>query len=162
MHHFSLERKWREWTDKHFIHLISPNVYRTKNEALETFEWFASISGWDEFFPRWERNLMVYVGATAMYLISKRLKKRHHLHDDVRLDMYAACNSWTEELNRRKSKFLGGKSPNLADLAFYGALTCMEGCQAFQDTLNNTKIEPWFQAMKTHTLSNRGEVVNFY
>lgn len=137
-------------------------MYRTKDEALETFEWFASISGWDEFFPRWERNLMVYGGATAMYLISKRLKKRHHLHDDVRQDIYDACNSWTTELNNRKSKFLGGKAPNLADMAFYGALTSMEGCQAFRDALNNTTIEPWFQAMKNYTLSNKGEIVNFY
>lgn len=159
---YRLERKWREWTDKHFIHLISPNVYRTKDEALETFEWFASISGWNEFFPKWERNLMVYAGATAMYFIGKRLKKRHHLHDDVRQDIYAACDSWTTELNKRKSKFLGGKTPNLADLAFYGALTSMEGCQAFKDALNNTSIEPWFQAMKGYTLSNKGEIVNFY
>lgn len=159
---FSSERKWREWTDKHFIHLISPNVYRTKDEALETFEWFASISGWNEFFPRWERNLMVYFGAAAMYFIAKRLKKRHHLHDDVRKDIYAACNSWTNELSKRKTPFLGGKKPNLADMAFYGALTSMEGCQAFKDAVNNTSIEPWFQAMKTYTLSNRGEVINSY
>ncbi|XP_055323707.1 prostaglandin E synthase 2 [Sitodiplosis mosellana] len=154
------ERKWREWTDKHFIHLISPNVYRTKDEAFQTFEWFAKTSGWDEFFPRWERNLMVYVGATAMYLISKRLKKRHNLHEDVRQDIYAACNNWTAELNKRKSKFLGGDKPNLADLSLYGALTSMEGCQAFSDILTHTSIEPWFQAVKKHVTINRGEVFN--
>lgn len=157
---FSLEREWREWTDRHFIHLISPNVYRTKDEAFQTFEWFAKTSGWDEFFPRWERNLMVYVGASAMYLISKRLKKRHNLHEDVRQDIYAACNNWMAEVNKRKSKFLGGDKPNLADLALYGALTSMEGCQAFSDILTNTPIEPWFQAVKKHVTTNRGEVIN--
>lgn len=157
---FSLERKWREWTDKHFIHLISPNVYRTKDEALETFEWFAETSGWNEYFPRWERNLMVYVGATAMYFIGKRLKKRHNLHEDVRKDIYAACNSWTNELEKKKSKFLGGDKPNLADLSFYGALTCMEGTSAFADILKNTKIEPWFQAIKKHVNTNKGQIIN--
>lgn len=153
------ERKWREWTDNHFIHLISPNVYRTKEEALETFEWFAAISGWNDFFPRWERNLMVYVGAAAMYLISKRLKKRHHLKDDVREELYDACYAWTSELNKRKSQFLGGNKPNLGDLAFYGALTSMEGCQAFKDMLHNTNIETWFQAVKNHVDANRGEII---
>lgn len=135
-------------------------MYRTKEEALQTFEWFASTSGWNEFFPRWERNLMVYVGATAMYLISKRLKKRHNLHEDVRQDLYAACNSWTKELESKKSPFCGGKTPNLADLALFGALSSMEGCQAFADILSNTKIEPWFQAVKKYVHQNRGEIVN--
>lgn len=103
---------------------------------------------------------MVYVGATAMYLISKRLKKRHNLHEDVRQDIYDACNSWTSELNKRKSTFLGGNKPNLADLSLYGALTSMEGCQAFSDILKNTSIEPWFQAVKKHVTTNRGEVIN--
>lgn len=107
---------------------------------METFEWFAEAGEWDQHFPKWERNLMVYVGATAMYLIGKRLKKRHNLHEDVRLDIYEACNAWTNELNKRKSKFLGGKSPNLADLALYGAMSSMEGCRAFADILDNTKI----------------------
>lgn len=110
------------------------------DEALETFEWFSSAGEWDIHFPRWERNLMVYVGATAMYFIGKRLKKRHALCDDVRVDIYNACDRWTNELKKHNSKFLGGNKPNLADLAFYGALTSMEGCQAFSDILDNTKI----------------------
>lgn len=84
--------------------------------------------------------MMVYVGATAMYLIAKRLKKRHLLSHDVRQHMYNACNKWTKTLEKKKSKFLGGKQPNLADLAFYGALNSMEGCAAFHDVLQNTKI----------------------
>lgn len=139
--------------------MISPNVYRTLDESFETFEWFASISGWNEYFPRWERNLMVYVGAYAMYLIAKRLKKRHKLSEDVRQDIYEACNSWTNELTQRKSKFAGGNKPNLADLALFGALMSMEGCQAFSDILANTKIGPWIDAMKKHAHSNRGEVI---
>ena len=30
-------------------------------------------------------------------------------------------------------KFLGGDKPNLADLAVYGALSAVEGCEAFLD-----------------------------
>lgn len=120
--------------------MISPNVYRTADEALETFEWFSDAGEWDQNFPKWERNMMVYVGAAAMWLISKRLKKRHNLTDDVRQHIYDACNLWTDDLDKKKTKFHGGKTPDLADLALYGALTSMEGCKTFTDILQNTKI----------------------
>lgn len=126
--------------DSHLVHMISPNVYRTSSEALETFEWFSKAGEWDENFPRWERNLMVYVGATAMWAIGKRLKKRHGLTDDVRSHLYDACNRWTNEIEKKKTKFLGGNEPNLADLNVFGVLNSMEGCQAFKDCLQNTKI----------------------
>jgi microsomal prostaglandin-E synthase 2 len=115
-------------------------VYRTKDEALETFEWFSEIGEWNENFPRWERNLMVYVGAIAMWAISKRLKKRHNLTEDVRVDMYNACDRWTKELKKNNKEFSGGTTPNLADLAVFGILSSMEGCLAFQDCLENTNI----------------------
>lgn len=83
---------------------------------------------------------MVTSGAIYMYLISKRLKKRHHMSDDVRSDFYEVCNKWTDELERNKSQFHGGKVPDLADLAVFGALNSFEGCQTFKDLMDNTKI----------------------
>lgn len=100
--------------------------------------------------------MMVYVGATAMYLISKRLKKRHHLTDDVRSHIYDACDRWTRELKKRGTPFMGGKQPNLADLAVFGVLSSMEGCSAFKDCLDNTKIGDWFFNVKVHVSRNRG------
>lgn len=138
------ERKWRAWADSHLVHLISPNVYTSWPEALETFEWFAKTGEWDENFPRWERNLMVYVGAAAMWAISKRLKKRHNLSDDVRWHLYNALDKWTDTLAARKTRFLGGNKPNLADVSVFGVLSSMEGCQAFKDCLKNTEIGMMF------------------
>lgn len=134
------ERKWREWTDSHFVHLVCPNIYRTAAESLEAFKLFSITGGWDESFPRWERHLMVYVGACAMWLISKGLKLRYNIDGDAREHLYAACNQWTNELQKRQSVFHGGKTPDLADLDLYGILTSMEGLQAFSDLLNHTKI----------------------
>lgn len=134
------EQKWREWIDNRFIHLISPNVYRTFGEAVETFRWFSKAGEWDENFPVWEKNLMVVVGATAMYFIAKRLKKRHSLGSDVRQQIYDECNKWAKELEKKKKNFMGGDQPNLADLAFFGALNSMEGCRAFGDILQHTQI----------------------
>lgn len=102
---------------------------------------------------------MVYVGAIAMWAISKRLKKKYNLGDDVRGHLYEACNTWTNELDKRKTTFMGGKKPNLADLAVFGVLNSMEGCQAFQDCLKNTKIGSWFYAMKMNVSQNRGDLI---
>jgi microsomal prostaglandin-E synthase 2 len=154
---FDEERKWRSWADNHLVHLISPNVYRTYSEARETFEWFSEVGQWSSYFPEWERNLMVQVGTFAMWLISKRLTKKHHLGDDVRVHLYDACEKWMGELEMKKTKFMGGnKEPNLADLSVYGVLCSMEGCEAFKDCLENTKIGLWFYEMKAKVESNRG------
>jgi microsomal prostaglandin-E synthase 2 len=48
-------------------------------EALQAFQWFDVAGGWPELFSAWERYLVIYVGAAAMWLIAKRLKKRHQL-----------------------------------------------------------------------------------
>lgn len=136
----SEEFRWRDWADHQFIHMVYPNIYRTHSEALETYEWFAELGKWDEIYPGWIRNLMVQSGALYMYLISKRLKKRHYLSDDVRGEFYEVCNKWTDELDRLKTQFHGGKVPDLADLAVFGALNSFEGCQTFKDLMDNTKI----------------------
>lgn len=151
------ERKWRNWADSHLVHLISPNVYRNYAEARETFEWFSECGQWSQYFPEWERNLMVHAGTAAMYLISKRLKKKHQLSDDVRSHLYDACDGWMGALAKKKTKFMGGnKEPNLADLAVFGVLSSMEGCLAFKDCLENTRIGDWFYEVKVKVDANRG------
>lgn len=151
------ERMWRSWADNHLVHLISPNVYRTYGEARETFEWFSEVGQWSAYFPEWEKSMMIHVGTFAMWAISKRLKKKHGLSDDVRSHLYEACNKWTNALSKRKTKFMGGDNePNLADLAVFGVLCSMEGCEAFKDCLDNTKIGSWFYDVKAKVESNRG------
>lgn len=40
----SEERKWRKWADEVFVHVLSPNVYRTLDESYRTFKWFSEVS----------------------------------------------------------------------------------------------------------------------
>jgi len=40
---------------------------------------------------------------------------RYELDDNVRLDLYKACNKWVEAIGRDR-KFMGGDKPNLADI----------------------------------------------
>ncbi|XP_047111752.1 prostaglandin E synthase 2-like isoform X3 [Schistocerca piceifrons] len=153
-----LERKWRKWVDDVLVHTLSPNVYRTRAEAFQAFNWFSEVGEWDKLFPAWERFIMVYVGAVAMWIIGKRLKRRHNLKDDVRQSLYDECNFWIKTIKKQGTPFLGGSRPNLADLAVYGALTSIEGCNAFADLLANTKIGPWYSAMKESVQNHAGSV----
>ncbi|KAJ1524948.1 hypothetical protein ONE63_009806 [Megalurothrips usitatus] len=150
------EVKWREWADKKLVHVLSPNVYRTTDEAIQSFEWFSEVGEWDRLFPSWERNLIVYVGAYAMWMIGKRLKKRHMLKDDVRISLYDELNYWVKQIKQKGTTFSGGKTPNLADLAVYGVLSSIEGCQAFKDALERTNIGSWYDEMKKYTKSHAG------
>ena len=58
--------------DKKLVHYLAPNIYRTPSEALQAFDYIskeAGFSGWDQF-------VIKYAGAGAMYILSKRLKKK--------------------------------------------------------------------------------------
>ncbi|CAM4571744.1 unnamed protein product [Lepidochelys kempii] len=137
------EMKWRKWADDWLVHLISPNVYRTPREALASFNYivhegkFGTVEG---FFAK-------YMGAVAMFFISKRLKSRHHLQDNVREDLYKAANDWVKAIGKHRP-FMGGSQPNLADLAVYGVLRVMEGLEAYDDMMIHTKIQPWYHRME--------------
>ena len=101
---------------------------------------------------------MIYVGALAMYFIGKRLKKRHNIKDDVRESLYDACNHWMKSIKKKGTPFMGGVNPNLADLAVYGVLSAIEGCEAFQDARLNTNIGTWFDKMKKVVTSRKGQL----
>uniref|UniRef100_A0A8C1DWW7 Prostaglandin E synthase 2-like n=1 Tax=Cyprinus carpio carpio TaxID=630221 RepID=A0A8C1DWW7_CYPCA len=140
------EIKWRKWADEWLVHLISPNVYRTPTEALASFDYIVR----EGKFGTFEGFFAKYFGAAAMWIISKRLKNRHHLQDDVRQDLYKAVNDWVLAIGKNK-KFMGGDQPNLADLAVFGVLRVMEGLQAFDEMMEHTKVKNWYRRMQKAT-----------
>ncbi|XP_033474410.2 prostaglandin E synthase 2 [Epinephelus lanceolatus] len=145
------EMKWRQWADNWLVHLISPNVYRTTGEALASFDYIVregKFGSFEGFFAK-------YVGAVAMFIISKRLKSRHNLQDDVRQDLYKAVNEWVAAIGKKR-KFMGGDHPNLADLAVFGVLRVMEGLQAFDDMMANTKVKHWYRRVERASLNHEG------
>ena len=101
---------------------------------------------------------MINVGALAMWLISKRLKKRHKLKDDVRESFYDEINVWLNEIKARGGTFMGGAQPDLSDLAVYGVLKSIEGCEAFKDALKYTKLGTWYNAVKEKVDAHAGSV----
>lgn len=156
------ERAWREWADRVLVNTLSPNVYRTPQEALETFQWFEQVGGWREFFPAWECYLMVYVGAAAMFMISKRLKKRHNIKENARESLYDAVNDWLSAIKKKGTPFLGGDKPNIADITVFGVLSSIEGCTAFQDLKENTAINTWYSSIQNNLQRKMGKVVHVH
>ncbi|OEL16791.1 Prostaglandin E synthase 2 [Dichanthelium oligosanthes] len=135
------EAKWRMWVDEHLVHVLSPNIYRTTSEALESFDYIAKHGN----FSFTERFAVKYAGAAAMYMVSKKLKKKYNITDE-RASLYDAANTWTEALNGRD--FLGGSKPNLADLAVFGVLRPIRYLRAGKDMVENTQIGEWYQRME--------------
>jgi microsomal prostaglandin-E synthase 2 len=150
------ERHWRQWTDDVLVHTLSPNIYRTPAEALQAFRHFSDAGEWSTRFGYLERLFIIYVGATAMFFVGRILKKRHKLNDDVRESMYDACRQWTAAVHSSGGKFLGGDRPDLADLAVYGVLSAVDGCNAFDDLVSHTDIARWYQAVKKVVSANAG------
>ncbi|KAJ3679913.1 hypothetical protein LUZ60_016191 [Juncus effusus] len=135
------ELKWRKWVDEHLVHMLSPNIYRTTSEALESFDYISKNGN----FSFTERFAVKYAGAAAMYMVSKKLKKKYNISDE-RASLYAACDTWTEALNGRD--FLGGSKPNLADLAVFGVLRPIRYLQSGKDMVANTQIGNWYERME--------------
>ena len=85
-----------------------------------------------------------------MWIVGKRLQKRHNLNPDVRKSLYSESNFWMENIKKKDTgDFMGGNKPNLADLAIYGVLSSIEGCQAFSDlNENSTIIKDWYRKVQ--------------
>lgn len=135
------EKKWREWVDNHLVHVLSPNIYRTTSEALESFDYITTHGN----FSFTERLVAKYAGAAAMYFVSKKLKKRYNITDE-RAALYEAADMWVDALKGRH--YLGGSKPNLADLAVFGVLRPIRYLKSGKDMLEHTRIGEWYTRME--------------
>lgn len=111
---------------------------------------------WEDYFAVWQRWILINVGAVAMWWLGGTLKKKYNLKDDVRQSLYDEVNFWLKHIKARGGPFMGGQNPDLSDLAVYGILNSIEGLEAFNDTLANTKLAPWYNAMKEKVESHAG------
>ena len=102
---------------------------------------------------------MINVGAIVMWWMSSGLKKKYMLKDDVRESLYDEVNYWLRGIKQKGGLFMGGQNPDLSDLAVYGILNSIEGLEAFNDTMVNTKLAGWYNAMKEKVESHAGNLL---
>ena len=117
------------------------NIYRTGKEAFQTFDYISEAGnfGWVH------REAARIVGATMMWGLSNKLKKKYNVEGDVRESLYECANDWVLAVGERK--FMGGDAPNLADLAVFGVMKSVTGTDTFMDLQHKTKIGPWYERM---------------
>jgi len=139
------EEKWREWTDDKLVHLLPPNIYRNPSEAIEAFSYIADHGN----FSWYNRLISKYLGAAAMYFVSKRLRKRHNIEEgEERVELIRAVNEWLDAVDKHSGPFLGGNTPNIADLSVYGVLHSIEGLKTFHDVLKYTNAGVWYYSVR--------------
>lgn len=78
------------------------------------------------------------------------------MKDDVRQSLYDDCDHWAKAIKNKGTRFMGGDEPNLSDLAVYGVLSSIEGCNAFKDLLRHSKIKDWYWDMKKEVTRHGG------
>ncbi|KAE8659848.1 Prostaglandin E synthase 2 [Hibiscus syriacus] len=129
------------WVDNHLVHVLSPNIYRSTSEALESFDYITTHGN----FSFTERFVAKYAGAAAMYFVSKKLKKKHNITDE-RAALYEAAETWLDALKGRH--YLGCSKPNLADLAVFGVLRPIRYLTSVKDMVEHTRIDEWYSRME--------------
>lgn len=140
----NLNTQWFDWIDSWFVHTLPPNIYRTRREALETFDYIAE----KENFSPWQRLTIRYFGAAAMYVVSRRLKKKYDIVNE-RQALYEACRDWLTAVGWPRRRFLGGARPCAADIAMFGVLRSIEGFTAFRELAAHVpEMVDWYEAMK--------------
>lgn len=136
------EEKWRRWVDDHLVKVITTNIYRNAKESFQTFNYITENGN----FNIVTRQAARVVGATTMWAIAGRLKKKYGVEGDVREALYEAADTWVEALGSDRV-FMGGEEPNLADLAVFGVVRSVVGTDTFNDVMHNSEIGKWYEQM---------------
>jgi len=138
-----LEKEFLKWTDEVWVRLLTINIYRTQEESIAAFDYMTKRN-----FPSWSAIPAKYFGALVhAHLVQGRLKKKLGVNDE-RKALYEAAQKWIEAIELQGGEFLGGDSPNLADLAVFGTFRAIDQLDAAKDLIANTPIGPWAERMK--------------
>ena len=133
--------EWRRWVDEKLVRAITVNIYRTAKESFQTFDYITEHGnfGWAQ------RQAARVVGATMMWSLSNRLKKKYEIEGDVREALYKLADQWVDGLDG--NPFMGGISPSLADIEAFGVIKSIVGTDTFNDLQHNTRISSWYERM---------------
>lgn len=135
------EAYWRQWVDQRLVKVITVNIYGTAKEAFQTFDYISATGNFNWF----EAESARIVGATMMWGISNKLKKKYGIEGNLREELYTSANQWVDALDGRR--FMGGNQPNMADLAVFGVVKSVTGTDTFMDVMHNTAISKWYEHM---------------
>ena len=127
----SEEVKWREWADAVLVKHLTINIYRSASESLETFDYLTQRN-----FPAWSSVPAKYIGAIAMWAVASKRRKELGVGSEEGAER-ASLRGVLDELIRGMggSPYLGGQSPNLADVSIYGVMRSIAGLPTWREAI---------------------------
>lgn len=137
------EAEWSAWVDEKFVHVVTPNIYRTWGEAWKSFDYITQRGNFNAF----ERYAARVAGASSMYVISHSVLKKRHGIEDERAELYKCLEDWMQNAVG-KAAFCGGDAPNLADISVFGVLRAVKTFETFADAMEHTSAGPWYKRME--------------
>jgi microsomal prostaglandin-E synthase 2 len=139
--------EWVSWTDEYLVQLVVMNIYRTVNEARQTFDYLLTHKDFS-FFSK----LVVYwSGVAVMTVVAGKRRSRFNVNKgDERDSLYTAMKMFIADgLDGGSKTFLGGDRPNKADFNVYGVIRSTEGFDTQRDLFEKVpEIRVWYEAMR--------------
>lgn len=133
------EDAWLDWSQK-YVKGLPTAIYDTVPNALKSFDYITRVGKFSWF----QKISIKYSGALIMTLVAKKIKKREGIEDPKGFLQVKAAE-WAEGLKSRP--FMGGDTPNGADLAVYGITRSVSGLEAEKVLQGNIAFAQWQKRM---------------
>lgn len=137
----SEQEKWIGYADDELVQILPANIYRNIPEALDSFKYITKVGK----FPRWKRYYLALGGAIAMTIVAKKGMKKKGI-TDPRKALEETLQKWSNGLG--KKPFMGGQSPDVADLVCAGILDSVHDMKVWPFIEKQKPIAAWYDRVK--------------
>ncbi len=138
------QEKWLKYADEELVQILPGNIYRNLSEALGSFKYITKVGK----FPKWKRYYLALGGAIAMTIVAKKGMKKRGIKDP-RKALQQTLEKWEQALGPKK--FMGGESPDVADLVSYGILNSVREMKVWDFISSHKKTRDWFERVRKTT-----------
>lgn len=132
------QQEWIDFADDELVQILPANIYRSIPEALDSFKYITKVGK----FPAWKRYYLMLGGAVAMNIVAKKGMKKRGI-SDPRKALAESLDKLAKGLG--KNKFLGGDTPDAADLVCHGVLRSVREMKVWPFIAENKKIADWYE-----------------
>lgn len=131
------ENRWLVWSEG-FVKGLPAAIYDTVPKALRSFDYITKVGK----FSWLEQRVIKYSGALIMALVAKKIKKREQI-EDPEIFLRQKAEEWSSGLDGRP--FMGGDSPNGADIAVHGIFQAVAQLPAGESLRKNAAFSAWLE-----------------
>ena len=127
-----------KWADALLVRALPPLIYGSMRSSLRSFDYITRVGK----FSWWEQRAIKWSGAFVMRMVARRSAKAQRI-SNPQTHFDTCLQQWEGAI--ADDNFLGGSTPNGADLAVYGILKSVESLAAFTSVRANVKVLAWFK-----------------